>query len=215
MSIVPNKEPLQIPPLRKRNLVACVFGMKGCGKSFLVKDTIIDYNRIITIDNIGEYHELEIVNGFDNCVRRITQASRESEFRIACRAESVEHDLQLIRLAGTMQSFLLVVEETSKYVSSAGMPEPIESLIRYGRHRDISQIYISRRPSEINRELTANADVIVTFRTQEPRDIAYMRSFMGERAYNLPRLSEYECAVVWNGSDMLPLSIMERMPEDG
>lgn len=195
----------------KRNLVGCIFGMKGSGKSFVSKEIVQEYPRVIAIDNIGEY-PLEVIQGFDASVRRVVQASHEAEFRLAIRTESVEKDLEIIKLVGTMHSLLLVTEETSKYVNAGYMPEPIENLIRYGRHRDISQIYISRRPSEITRDLTANADFIAIFRTQEPRDIAYMRSFMGDRALNLPNLAEYEMAVHISGdAGKLPLSILERI----
>lgn len=198
----------------KRNLVGCIFGMKGSGKSFLTKEIVQEYPRVIAIDNIGEY-PLEVSQGFEASVKRIVQASRQSTFRIAVRTESVEKDLEIIKLVGTMQSLLLVVEETSKYVNAVWMPEPIENLIRYGRHRDISQIYLARRPSEIARDLTANADFIATFRAQEPRDIAYLRSFMGERAYDVPRLGEYEMAVHISGdAGKLPLSILERIVPD-
>lgn len=183
--------------------------MKGSGKSFLVKDIVRDYSRVIVIDSMGEY-ENEIITGFEACVKRVAQASHEPEFRISLRTDSVEHDLQLMKVAGTLPSFLLVVEETSKYVSAYGMPEPIENLIRYGRHRDISQIYMARRPSEINRDLTANADVIVTFREQEPRDVTYLRSFMGASAYRVPNLRDYEIEV-FGTVEKMPLSVLERM----
>jgi DNA helicase HerA-like ATPase len=183
--------------------------MKGSGKSFLVQDIVRDYHRVIAIDSMGEY-ENEIIVGLEAGVRRIVQASREREFRISLRTDSVEQDLQLMKVAGTLSSFLIVVEETSKYVSAYGMPEPIENMIRYGRHRDISQIYMARRPSEINRDLTANADVIVTFREQEPRDVAYLRGFMGAQAFKVPNLPEYHCEV-WGTVEKMPLSVIERM----
>jgi len=195
----------------KRNTVLCVFGMKGSGKSFLVKDIVLDYPRVIAIDNIGEYN-LEIVQGREQSIRRIVQASREESYRLAIRTNSVEEDLQIIKLVGTLANMLLVVEETSKYVTSNYMPEPIEALIRYGRHRAISQIYMARRPSEISRELTANADGIIVFRTQEPRDVAYMRTFIGDRADKLGTLPEYVPSFHgYANLEKMPLSVIERV----
>jgi DNA helicase HerA-like ATPase len=78
------------------------------------------------------------------------------------------------------------------------MDAGVENLIRYGRHQDVELIGISRRPAEVNRDLTANANEIYIFRTHEPRDIAYFREILGsDVADSLPSLPKFT-PYVWS-----------------
>jgi len=48
-----------------------------------------------------------------------------------------------------------------------------------------------RRPAEISRNITAGANRLYLFRTQEPRDIEYFRSIIGDRAFELMDVPQY------------------------
>ncbi len=65
-------------------------------------------------------------------------------------------------------------------------------LIRYGRNRNIDLLTGCRRPAEISRNITAGANRIYAFRTQEPRDIEYFRATVfGDRAFELMEVEPY------------------------
>lgn len=196
--------------IKKQNWVAVINGKRGSGKSTLTSELILDFPRVFVIDNIGEYDNINVVNGFAECVNAIVEASKKKRFRLSLRTDSISEDLALIKLAQTVPSCLLVIEEASKYQSSAYMPPEIEHLIRYGRHLDISQVYISRRARELNRDITANADNIITFRQQEPRDIAYLREFLEDDADIIPKLKQYH-VYVWGDTEQLPISLKQRI----
>ena len=196
--------------VKKKNWVAVLNGKKGSGKSHLSKELIQDFSRVTVLDNIGEYDDIEVVYGFRNCLDRLILASKQKTFRISLRADDIDEDMQLLEVAQTIPKQLIVIEEASKYQNTAYMPKPIERLIRYGRHLDISQLYISRRARELNRDITANADNIITFRQQEPRDIAYLREFIDDDAEKIPNLAQYE-VYVWGDKEELPLSIKSRL----
>lgn len=97
----------------------------------------------------------------------------------------------LARIAYEVGALCLVAEEISWAISPAKMPVEVETLIRYGRHRDVELVGISRRPAEVNRDLTANANDVYIFRTHEPRDIAYFKSLIGGDADTLPNLPPF------------------------
>lgn len=97
----------------------------------------------------------------------------------------------LARIAYEVGSLCLVAEEISWAISPAKMPPEIEILIRYGRHRDVELLGISRRPAEVNRDLTANANELYIFRTHEPRDLKYFRDVIGSVADTLPNLPPF------------------------
>jgi len=64
-------------------------------------------------------------------------------------------------------------------------------LIRYGRNKGVHLLTGCRRPAELDRNITAGANTIYIFQTQEPRDIEYFsKTLIGkaqaERLKNLP-----------------------------
>lgn len=170
------------------NTVTVVLGKKGSGKSTLVGEIIQDEERVWVIDSLAEYGKdrgLEVYTDFESCVEAIQESAGRDRFRLSLRVLSEEENLDLIGLcyeaAGDInergKTSMIVVEETSLYVKPNMMPDEIAKIVRYGRHRELDQVYVSRRPAELSRDLTANADVIVTFRTTEPRDLQYLSSY--------------------------------------
>lgn len=197
-----------------------VIGRKGSGKSTLLSEVIAERPRVVVIDSMAEYGEpdkpvpgLEICWD-EECVERIAAASHRRAFRISARTLSVDEGLELIdlsyALAADVERLLLVIEETSLYVSTTRLPDEIAQLVRYGRHRELDLIFVARRPSELHRDLTANADLLVTFQTQEPRDLDYLRSFYGDEALTLPALPPYQIRVFGDLSKA-PLPVLHRL----
>lgn len=196
----------------KDNTITSIIGQKGSGKSFLTKQIIQEYKRVIVVDNTQEYDGMEIVVGYRSCIKRLMQASSEKKFRLSLRAESTEEDLVLLSMAETIENHLLVIEEASRYVSHAMLPKPIAKLIRFGRHKCINQIYLARRATELHRDITANSDIIITFHQHEPRDVKYLTEFMGPRAENAPRLRKYRF-IAWGNKKKSPDIVLERLKE--
>lgn len=191
------------------NIVTSVVGQKGSGKSTLVKEMIEDYPRVVVFDTMGEYKNS--IEGFDNALREISRVRNKRRFKIALRIVEDENALRALAIVyDDLPRSLVVVEETSFYCSPSYLPIEIKRFVRYGRHREISQIYVSRRPAEIHRDLTAQSDLIVSFRQHEPADIEYLRRVMGPAAMNLPNLPKYHC-LVSGDIDMAPLPLLERI----
>lgn len=205
--------PDRLPESQKVNWVGSIFGQKGSGKSFLARQIAADEQRVLIIDNMGEYLEADVIEGFQNCVKAMVQAEGRASFRLALRARSVEEDLKLLYLAEKMTHITIIVDETSKYVSASYLPPEFEQLIRYGRHKAINQLYMSRRPSEIHRELTAQSDFVVTFRQHENRDIQYLRGRFGDSAFKAANLGQYQ-VMVYGSDAKLPWPVLSRKYEN-
>lgn len=203
---------------KRDNVIIADFGKKGSGKSFLAKEIIEEYERVTVIDSNGEYDDTEIITGFRECLDRLREIGKDEKqtthFKISLRTTSSDADIALIDVAGTIPNQLIVVEETSRYVRPTYLPEPIANLVRYGRHMDISQLYIARRPSEVSREITANADITIWFRTQEPRDLAYFKAMTGENPDKIRKLPRYKPFIYTDEPEKLPLAVEARMEKD-
>lgn len=197
-----------------QNRVTVVIGKKGSGKSTLVSEIVAEESRVQVIDSLAEYEDCEISVGLEDCLEALVKAEKRKQYRIALRCLALEDNLDLLRTAYELRESTLVVEETSLYCSAHSLPDEMSALIRYGRHQELNLVFVARRPSELHRDLTANADVLVTFRQQEPRDLAYLRSFYGDEALTLPTLPDYHIKVFGDLS-AAPDAVLHRLASQG
>jgi len=81
-----------------------------------------------------------------------------------------------------------VVDEIDRYCSASHADPNLRWIIDYGRGQRISLIGLARRAARVSRDLSANADWIVAFQTQEPRDLDYLQDF----GFNTEGLADLE-----------------------
>ena len=94
------------------------------------------------------------------------------------------------------RNFLLVVDDCETFFRNAGADALADTLAARGRHIGVSIITTSRRPAEVSRLLTSQANAIVCFNTTERRDVEYLGWLIGdEAAALLPTLPKYRFIV--------------------
>lgn len=190
------------------NTIVSVFGRKGSGKTTLALELCQEHERVVVIDSTGEY-PFEISEGFEACAVALERAEERDRFRLSLRG-SLEDLLDALEVCNDLTRALVVVEETSFYCSPSDLPEPLSRLVRYGRHRELDQLYISRRAAEVSRDLTAQSDVIVTFNQREPRDLDYLARVAGADVSAVRELPPYRVAA-WGDVHKFPLAVWERL----
>jgi len=195
------------------NTIITVLGMKGSGKTTLVKEMVSDWDRVVIVDANGEYESGVIAWGLEESVNALKRYESSQRFNLSLRLERKEDSLKIIRLSYLLSDVLVVIDEASLYSSSAFMPDEIGRLVRFGRHKQISLFFVARRASEIPRDITANSDIVVSFRQQEPRDKEYLMSLFGEKAEKVDRLPQYQ-VMVFGNIEKAPLALIERMDSD-
>jgi hypothetical protein len=207
------------------NVIIALFGTKGSGKSELSKKIVEEYSRVIAVDMLGEYDLDQVACSVDDAINVLVEHEQSSAFSLSVRLPETDDYLDVLECAYEMTDTLIVVEEASFLCSASSFPPELSKLVRYGRHRRISQLYISRRPAEVSRDVTAQADVLVTFRQREPRDLDYLYSCapgarMSRREFGayVEGLPDYRCAV-FGDKEVAPLAVIEaswrKMPEQG
>lgn len=193
------------------NSIFFICGRKGSGKSTLVRAIMMEFPRVFVLDTLGSEGapEFEVVTGLQAGVDAIVDAVHRERFRISLRSASTDDLLAMVPVIETVPDCLLVVDEASFFCSPNFLPDELSSVLRYGRHNEISQIYVARRPSEIHREVTAAADLVITFQHHEPRDLAYFKAIGGEefseKVRSLPRFR----TAVWGDLSKAPLPVLE------
>ena len=183
--------------------IICIFGRRGTGKTYLAHKLISGKRRVLVFDPLGQFkgeREFRTIPELArHCLENRLREDKVKPFALIYRPRQARAEFPFIaRVACEVGALCLLAEEISWAISPARMDPAIENLIRYGRHQDVELIGISRRPAEVNRDLTANANEIYIFRTHEPRDIAYFREILGSSvADSLPALAKFT-PYVWS-----------------
>lgn len=195
------------------NVIIALFGRKGSGKSELAKKIIREHPRVFVFDTLAEYGKgFKVHEGKQACIDAMLSVKDSRAYRLSLRVLELEDNLALMELAYEFPRCMVVVEETSLYARPTYLPTEIARLVRYGRHREIDQVYIARRPSEVHRDLTAQADVIVSFEQREPRDVKYLREIAGEEAERVRSLPKYK-VLAFGQLDKVPLAVTAQLAE--
>lgn len=171
--------------------VILVFGMRGTGKSYFVKNYLIpQHDRYLIYDNQGEYSEGVVFYEIDK-LKEFWREHYKGKFRIIYRP--INHDdfstiCDLVYLCGNM---LFVVEEIDLVAGSYDQDISFQTVLKRGRHTNVSMIGISQRPFGINRTITSQAKEIYSFCQKEPRDIQYLKYYLGNEAEIIQSLPKY------------------------
>jgi len=181
---------MENPAKKLRNKIICVFGRRGSGKSFLVRNVVLErlHGRRIVYDPMKEYSgkgaiATSLPDFFDLLEAQerhiVFQSDKDSNFDEVCRV-----------IYESQSNIWLVCDEIDMFCKATETPEWLLKITRYGRHKGIGLVVIARRPAAIPREITSQATYIVSFRQHEPRDIKYLSEFMP--AEKLPEIGQYQ-----------------------
>ncbi len=169
-----------------------IFGKTGQGKTNLVKYILKKYfKKIIIFDSLAEYENGIIIENLSDIPKLISQDKFKIIYREDLYSEGSNFDI-INRLVYEKGNLCYVVEEVDIFCSPAFIPKSLARIIRYGRHQNISWIFISRRPYDVNRLITSQANRILTFQQTEPRDLDYISRYTSfEMEKEIQTLSEY------------------------
>jgi hypothetical protein len=204
------------------NYIITVFGKKGTGKTTLVKTVISRLPRVVVFDTLAEYTGGVFIYDPQSFIDYL-KLNLDRLYKIVLRCDNDEDFSICFEACRAVYDGTLVVEEIDFYCSPTFIEPSLQKLIKYGRHRQINLIGVSRRAAEVNRNLTAQSDCIVTFQQEENRDIEYMSRRIGaENAESLRGLGKFEYRVFGDKavfSEVFGVSVgesekKENIPED-
>lgn len=183
-------------------MLICVFGKRGSGKTTIIKGSLEELpGPVVVIDVLGNFDSDEYIQTDDlgDCVDYVTDYARDPKGKIKVFVlKTPDPDLATEYMSSILWELhggTLVLDEVDSITYQKG--SCFDQLIRYGRNRNVNIITGCRRPAELSRNITAGANKIYVFQTQEPRDIDYFKStVLGEKAKNLNILSQYSGILV-------------------
>jgi DNA helicase HerA-like ATPase len=183
-------------------IVRVVLGMRGYGKTTLARTLIAAAPRVVGHDPRREYDALPLA--WPEFVAYVDRMPVD-RFRVTCTDAATGHEEELCAWCyalgedlnpeeGMPGGEVMVLLEEADQIAAPGRESKIfKRLVSQGRHIGLAIVAVSRRPAEVSRFLTANADELYIFRTQEPRELEYLRAFIGtEAAAAVQQLQKFE-----------------------
>lgn len=183
-----------------------VMGMRGCGKSYLAKKLQTAWPRRIIIDSLFEYSDQKgrpifpgavIVDNFGDFQKLIMdlEKKKSKKFIIIYQAHPETEDgsyefRQICDLAYYLGNLQLVVEEVQLHATTHQLPRELKNLCLTGRHNNISLLFTSQRPGEINKTILSQCSHIFCGRIIEGNDLKYISNFLNESADRLSSLPD-------------------------
>jgi len=187
------------PPVR------FVCGIRGHGKTTMARQLVAAAPRLLAYDPFGEHDALGLDYG--ELVDYLDYVDSLDAFRVGLREAGREEDFCALALVVGRRlqqeqpaRQLVVLLEEADLVARPGQEPPVfQDLVARGRHAGIELIAVSRRPAEVSRLITSQAEFFYVFRTQEPRDVTYLRSYIGESAAAATQQLDAFHYVAWQG----------------
>lgn len=216
-----------------RASVALVVGRRGSGKSELLRRATISRPRVVVLDALhGEPAEdgsgregVAIVEDREDYLDALRGFSNFPRWRIVVRPDDLEKapwvatalmpsDSGVTGYARAVRGVTLVCDEVDLWApNNTGIDPGVRAAIQRGRHYEINILAATRRPAECHRDLSSQADALVTFRQHEPRDVLWLAGAGGEAFADAARaLGQYEYVTfeadtgrvrLYNGADQL------------
>jgi hypothetical protein len=178
------------------------FGPKGRGKTALALYHFRNHKRVLFHDlkghNLPE-HGAEIIDDGGQLLERLLAAGDAAPFRICWRGFSTMGPDEAFAWANECAwalGNLAVVWDEVDILTKGHLKGRAEYIANMNRGRDIALAFTARRPAMVPRTLTANADRLCAFRTNEPRDLAYLVDFIGADGHLAGDLGDFR-ALDW------------------
>lgn len=175
--------------------ILCIFGQRGYGKSTLARPLVERDARLLAYDLQREHDCLPLdYRGFCEYLDALPALDT---FRVGLTEIGEEEHFAAIawELAGRLEGrgLTFFLEEAQHVAPNRAEPPIVKRLIAEGRHWAVKIVACSRRPSEMSRLLSSQAEEIFVFRTHEPDDLTYLRAFLSrEHVDELPHFARFE-----------------------
>lgn len=179
-------------PNPNKSDIITVLGQSGSGKSSWVQARLASLPRFILWNTLGEEFGFTECESRSELYKHVTKRASGLFQVVYNNVEENEEEAMewMSKFVEEVENLCFIIEEADAYATPSSIPQGLRSLLKRGRHRGISMVFVTRRPAEVNRLITAQSKRFVLFRVTEPNDIRYLRTFVGDHALTLPDLPE-------------------------
>ncbi len=164
-----------------------MFGLRGSGKSWLVKHILDSTPDHLIYDPLGEHQ------GY----RQYIPEDRSS-------VQELEELVQALVIPEKNRPALFVVDEANKYIRPKPNPLPagIDDLNDFARHWDLSVGYVCRRPVQFHTDIVELSNYVFFFGLSGKNDYRYMEDLHHGLGDAVRSLAEYEFVSLKDGREI-------------
>lgn len=164
--------------LKLTNKSVCVFGLPDSGKSTLVNYIISAMGaRVFVWDTLSEYPLNQVY----------------SVYRPENRTDLKEFDFVIRKALINPQFTMIVIDEANRYAPSkpSPLPQVLADLNDWHAHYSKSVLYVSRRPSQLNQDLSELSNYFFIFKLPGSNDTDKLDSISKGLGYAVTKLKPY------------------------
>jgi hypothetical protein len=175
-------------------MIAVLIGKRGVGKSTLAYSLTEGRKRVIIFDPLRD----ELFSSFKEIDKLPEEAPHIFRWRVTCPLDKApEFVSDICMWCYDTRDMLFIIDEADLiFPVQKPLTLGMNYMVQYGRHANVDLIVITRRPQNLNRNLTALADKMYLFRITEPRDLTYFKQTFDqetvERIQSLPQFNYLE-----------------------
>lgn len=166
-----------------------IMGQRGCGKSYLAKGVQSIWPRRVVIDSLNEYTEGTIVHNFHDFADTLMHFKAEGtekfvlvyQFNFESHVSENEFN-EILRLCYYFGNLQVVIEEVQLYSSTHNLPKNLKNALLTGRHQNLSLLFTSQRPGEVNKTIISQCSHSFIGLTKEGNDLKYLVNTLGKEA---------------------------------
>jgi len=161
----------------------CVFGLRGSGKSWLLKHILDSSSRHLIYDPMDEHQ------GYHRYVPTDRRSSGElNDF--------------LVTMAIPWKPRLLVIDEANVYIPPKPHPlvSGVDDLVTFARHWGMSVGYCARRPVQFHSDIVELSQFLFIFGLHGRNDYIYLESLFEGLGDTVRGLNRHEFAMLEGGS---------------
>lgn len=187
-------------------------GRRGCGKSYLAQNIQKRWPRRIIIDSLDEYSDGDHVTSFDGFCEKLeyykTNEIKEFVLVFKFNPETEENEdtfNEILRIAFYFKDVQIVIEEVQLYSTPHSLPHWLKQNLLIGRHHDISILFTTQRPGQLNKTCLSQCSHIFCGQIVEGNDLRYISSFLNQDANQLSSLPDRKF-LYFNGDSITMVS---------
>jgi len=182
------------------NEIIIILGKKGSGKSVMARQYVKEKRRLVVYDPMRQFGSCGVVITRRIDLLHYLRANGKGSFRCVYQPEIGlrEDDFVKTEFKGICQAVsclrnvYFMVDEIDNCLSPRQQDNSFfNNMIQRGRHDQISLVATTIRYTDVQRNLTAQADILICYHTHEPSDVQYFKAYFGDMAKELPALPPY------------------------
>jgi len=161
---------------------------------------------LIVFDFHGEYLDPRLLRAesLEDLKRFLSENYTEKTWAVVWTPKRMSEVPYFLQICYNMKNCWVILEEVNaRDIGNVRQPDPVFlDLVNFGRNRGVSLICVAKRPAQVSRDLTSQADIIISFKQDEPNDIKYLQEFCGKNVEEeTTGLSDHEWAIVYPAID--------------